>query len=142
MTVKSLPARPSLASLRKQAKKLAHEIAAGDAAAIARARLHLPNVDLPLSQRAAQLVVAREYGSAGWPELMAEVAKRLGGGAEWSLAQAERAIHDDDVERLQQLLAEYPALLSWQRDNDSLMSLATVAYGDAGDAQREGWFTR
>ena len=31
----SLPARPSLESLRKQAKKLARDIAAGDAAAIA-----------------------------------------------------------------------------------------------------------
>ena len=47
-TSKSLPARPSLESLRKQAKKLARDIAAGDAAAIARARVHLPNVDLPL----------------------------------------------------------------------------------------------
>src|SRR2546428_13263640 len=60
---KSLPARPSLESLRKQAKKLARDIAAGDAGAIARARAHLPNVDLPLPQRNAQLVIAREYGS-------------------------------------------------------------------------------
>ena len=63
---KSLPARPSLESLRKQAKKLARDIAAGDAGAIARARAHLPNVDLPLPQRNAQLVIAREYGYAGW----------------------------------------------------------------------------
>jgi hypothetical protein len=55
---KSLPAHPSLESLRKQAKKLARDIAAGDAAAIARARLHLPSVDLPLTQRNAQLVIA------------------------------------------------------------------------------------
>ena len=58
---KSLPARPSLESLRKQAKKLARDIAGGDAAAIARARAHLPSVDLPLTQRNAQLVIAREY---------------------------------------------------------------------------------
>ena len=38
---KSLPARPSLDSLRKQAKKLARDIAAGDAAAIARARVRV-----------------------------------------------------------------------------------------------------
>ena len=43
-TSKSLPARPSLESLRKQAKKLARDTAAGDAEAIARARAHLPNV--------------------------------------------------------------------------------------------------
>ena len=77
-TSKSLPPRPSLESLRKQAKKLARDIAAGDVAAIARARVQLPHVDLPLSQRNAQLVLAREYGYAGWQDLTAEVSKRLG----------------------------------------------------------------
>ena len=52
---KSLPARPSLESLRKQAKRLARDIAAGDAGASARARMQLPDVDLPLTQRNAQL---------------------------------------------------------------------------------------
>ena len=141
---KSLPARPSLESLRKQAKRLARDIAAGDAGAIARARAHLPNVDLPLTQRNAQLVIAREYGYAGWQDLTAEVSKRLGKGFEWAVAQARRVIHDNDVERLKQLLAEYPALLSWQEDDDhgSLLGIATGAYADAGDAQREEWFTR
>src|SRR6188508_910717 len=111
---KSLPARPSLESLRKQAKKLARDIATGDAAAIARVRVQLPRVDLPLTQRNAQLVIAREYGYAGWQALTAEVSKRLGEGLEWAAAQARRIIHDNDVERLQQLLVEYPALLSWR----------------------------
>ncbi len=141
---KSLPVRPSLESLRKQAKKLARDIAAGDAGAIARARVQLPHVDLPLTQRNAQLVIAREYGYAGWQDLTAEVSKRLGHGLEWAAAQARRVIHDDDVERLKQLLAEYPALLSWQEDDDhgGLLGFATGAYGDAGDPQREQWFTR
>jgi hypothetical protein len=143
-TSKSLPARPSLESLRKQAKKLARDIAAGDAAAIARVRAHLPNVDLPLTQRNAQLVIAREYGYAGWQDLTAEVSKRLGKGLEWAVAQARRIIHDNDVERLRQLLAESPALLSWKDDDDDrgLLGMATSAYGDAGDAQREQSFTR
>jgi hypothetical protein len=143
-TSNSLPARPSLQSLRKQAKKLAHDIAAGDAAAIARARAHLPNVDLPLTQRNAQLVIAREYGYAGWQDLTAEVNKRLGKGLEWAVAQARRIIHENDVERLRQLLAESPALLSWKDDDDDrgLLGMATSAYGDAGDAQREHSFTR
>src|SRR5207342_3549833 len=141
---KSLPVRPSLESLRKQAKKLARDIAAGDAAAVARARAHLPNVDLPLTQRNAQLVIAREYGYAGWQDLTAEVSKRLGHGLEWAAAQAQRVIHDNDVERLKQLLAEYPALLYWQggADNRGLLGFATAAYGDAGDPERERWFTR
>ena len=124
---KSLPARPSLDSLRKQAKKLARDIAAGDAGAIARARVELPHVDLPLTQRNAQLVIAREYGYAGWQDLTAEVSKRLGNGLEWAAAQARRVIHDNDVERLKQLLAEYPALLSWHGDDDDggLLGMAT-----------------
>ncbi|HKE89883.1 MAG TPA: hypothetical protein VKB45_06080 [Gemmatimonadales bacterium] len=142
----SLPARPSLESLRKQAKKLARDSAAGDAAAIARARAQLPTVDLPLTQRNAQLVIAREYGYPGWQDLTAEVSKRLGMGLEWAVGQARRVIHDNDVAGLKQLLAEYPALLSWHgNDWDSrggLLGIATGAYGDAGDPERERWFTR
>src|SRR5215471_13338010 len=123
---KSLPERPSLESLRKQAKKLAR--------------------DRALSLRDGQLALAREYGYAGWQDLTAEVSKRLGGSLEWAAAQARRAIHDNHVGRLKQLLAEYPALLSWQgNDWDSkggLLGVATGAYADAGDAQRELWFTR
>jgi hypothetical protein len=121
---KSLPARPSLESLRKQAKKLAR--------------------DRSLSLRDAQLVLAREYGYAGWQDLTAEVGKRLGDGLEWAAQQARLVIHDNDVERLKQLLAEYPALLSWQDDDDhgGLLGFATGAYGDAGDEERERWFTR
>src|SRR6266852_6516186 len=142
----TLPARPSLESPRKQAKRLARNIAAADAAAIARARAPLPTVDLPLTQRNAQLVIAREYGYAGWQDLTAEVSKRLGKGLEWAATQARRAVHDNDVERLKHLLAEYPALLSWRgHDWDSkggLLGIATGAYGDAGDPERERWFTR
>jgi hypothetical protein len=39
---------------------------AGDASAIARARAQLPQAELPLSQRDAQLVLAREHGFPGW----------------------------------------------------------------------------
>jgi hypothetical protein len=142
---KPLPARPSLESLHKQAKKLARDIAAGDAGAIARARAHLPKVERPLTQRNAQLVIAREYGYAGWQDLTAEVSKRVSNkGLDWAATQARRIIHDNDVDRLKQLLAEYPALLSWHGDDDDagLLGMATGAYADAGDAQRERWFTR
>jgi hypothetical protein len=145
MTIsKSLPTRPSLESLRKQAKTLARETAARDAAALSRVRAHLPKVVLPLTLRNAQFVIAREYGYAGWQDLTTEVGKRLGKGLEWALAQARRIIHDNDVERLKQLLAESPALLSWEDDDDDrgLLGMATSAYGDAGDAQREKSFTR
>jgi Ankyrin repeats (many copies) len=145
MTIsKSLPARPSLESLRKQAKKLVRDIAAGDGAAIARARMQLPHVDLPLTQRNAQLVLAREYGYAGWQDLTAEVNKRLGHGLEWAATQARRVIHDNDLERLKQLLVEYPGLLSWQgNDSDGgLLAIATSSYGDSFDSNNEQVFTR
>jgi hypothetical protein len=143
---KSLPARPSLESLRKQAKKLAREIAAGDADAIARAGAQLPHVRRPLTQRNAQLVIAREYGYPGWQALTAEVSKRLGRSAEWAIAPALRAIHDNDVEGLGRLLAENPTLLSWHgTDPDTeagLLGVATGSYGDSFDSFSEEHFTR
>jgi hypothetical protein len=142
--MKPLPARPSLESLRKQAKKLARDAAAGDTSAIARLRAKLPDASLPLTQRNAQLVIAREYGYAGWQDLTADVSKRLGNDLEWAAAQAHRAIHDNDIDGLKQLLSDYAALLSWQGDDDhgGLLGFATGAYGDAGDPERERWFTR
>src|SRR5215831_12567421 len=144
MTTSMLPDRPSLESLRKQAKKLARGIAAGDGDAIAQARAQLPKAQLPLSQRDVQLVLAREYGFPGWKELLKEVKQRLGRGLEWAVSEARRIIHDNDTEGLRRLLAEYPALLSWKADeNDSgLLGMATGSYGDSGDAFREEHFTR
>jgi hypothetical protein len=146
-TSKSLPPRPSLESLRKQAKKLAREIEADDQDASARARLQLPNIELPLTQRNAQLVIAREYGFAGWQDLTAEVRRRLGNDLGRAAAQAQRVIHDNDVERLKQLLAEYPALLSWHDGNiegaeRGLLGIATGSYGDSFDSSSEQHFTR
>src|SRR5688572_15241341 len=99
-TPKQLPARPSLESLRKQAKKLARDVAAGNGDAISRMRAQLPGAEPPLSLRDVQLVLARELGFPGWPDLVAEVHKRIGQGLEWAAAQAERAIHDNDLAKL------------------------------------------
>jgi hypothetical protein len=144
MTTSKLPTRPSLESLRKQAKKLARGIVAGDESAIARARAQLPQAELPLSQREAQLVLSREYGFPGWQDLVKEAKQRLGRGLEWAASQARRRIHDSDIEGLRQLLAEYPALLSWraEQDNGGVLGMATESYGDSFDPSREQIFTR
>src|SRR5215467_15146744 len=144
MTTSKLPARPSLESLRKQAKTLARGITAGDAGAIARTRAQLPQAKLPLSQRDAQLVLAREYGFPGWQDLLKEVKQRLGRGLEWAVSEARRRIHDNDIEGLRQLLVEYPALLSWKADeNDGgLLGMATGSFGDSFDPISEEHFTR
>ena len=144
MSISKLPVRPSLESLRKQAKKLARDIVADNAGAIARARAQLPKAELPLSQRDAQLVLAREYGFPGWKDLVKEVKQRLGRGLEWAVSEARRIIHDNDIEALRQLFAEYPALLSWKADeNDGgLLGMATGSYGDSFDPISEQHFTR
>src|SRR5262245_48984378 len=122
---KSLPSHPSFESLRKQAKKLVRQFAEGEPEALARVYAQLPAPNLPLSLRDAQLVVAREYGFAGWQDLRTAVLRREGKGLEWAVAEAERIIHDNNVERLSQLLQEYPALLSWRGDSEeSILSLA------------------
>jgi hypothetical protein len=141
--VRDLPARPSLDSLRKQAKKLARDAAAGNGDAIARVRAQLPRPSLPLSNREAQLVIAREYGFAGWADLRAEVQKRLGRGLEWAAVQARAAIHDQDHERLRALLAEYPALVSWRGDSGQTLLDDTTSYAiDSSEPERERIYNR
>ena len=78
-----LPARPSLAYERKQAKALLRRLRAGDPDALARARARHSGIDpsRPEATRLAdaQLVLAREYGFASWPRLVHyyEAAERL-----------------------------------------------------------------
>src|SRR5262245_32085979 len=134
-TLRSLPARPSLESLRKQAKKLGRDVAAGNGDAVARVRAQLPETELPLSQRDAQLVLAREYGFAGWQDLKKEVSIRLGEGVEWAAVQAKRAIRNNDVEQLKQLLTGYPVLLSWRDHMGWSLLNTTGAFSDSFDPE-------
>ena len=140
---KFLSPHSSFESLRKQAKKLVREFAAADTDAVARVHAQLPAPNLPLSLRDAQLVLAREYGFAGWRDLRAVVLRKEGKGIEWAVAEAERAIHDNSVEQLAQLVQEYPGLISWRGDSgESLLKFATESFGDSGDPHREQMFTR
>jgi hypothetical protein len=84
-------------------------------------------------------VPAREYGFAGWQHLREEVIKRTGNGLEWAGAQAQRAIHNNDIERLTQLLREHSALLAWRDDFDeTLLGSATGSFGDSGNPYSDG----
>jgi hypothetical protein len=140
---KVLPSHPSFESIRKQAKKLVRQVAARDPDAVARVRAQLPAPTLPLSLRDAQLVLAHEYGFAGWQDLRAAVLRLEGKGLEWSVAEAERAIHHNSVERLRQLVHEYPSLLTWNGDSgESLLGFATGSFGDSGAPDTEQSFTR
>ena len=139
---RSLPSHPSFESLRKQAKKLARQVGAGDAKALARVRAQAPDHAVPLSLRDAQLVLAREYGFAGWKDLRAAAMRMEGKGLEWAAAEAKAAIHDNNRGRLEELIAEYPALPAWKGEagngdwGESLLGFATGSFGDSGDPYR------
>ena len=64
----SLPERPDLDQLRRQAKELRRSVRAGDGDAIE--RLRQADVDpATVTLSTAQLVIAREFGFASWPRL-------------------------------------------------------------------------
>jgi hypothetical protein len=68
----SLPDRPDLDQLRRQAKELRDAARSGEPAALERfARSHPSAPHGPLTLAAAQLVVARELGFPSWPKLKA-----------------------------------------------------------------------
>ena len=70
----TLPPRPHLDHLRRQARELHRDLLARDPAALARAAPYrlVPQPRLT----AAQGVIAREYGFASWPKLLEEVERR------------------------------------------------------------------
>lgn len=76
-SVSTLPLRPSLASLRKQAKSLLSGFRENAPEAMAAIREHHPKPERFQTLRDAQLTVARQYGYAGWPELCAAVEAAL-----------------------------------------------------------------
>jgi hypothetical protein len=74
---RELPPRPNLERLRREARALQRACVAGDAGAAARVAAEFadtPLASLPLTK--AQAVVAREYGLASWPALIAAVEAR------------------------------------------------------------------
>jgi hypothetical protein len=78
VSVSSLPERPNLDHLRKQAKTLLRDFSVGDAGALARIGRNLPAANgktdaelraMALQLRDAQSCIAREYGFPSWTEL-------------------------------------------------------------------------
>ena len=70
----SLPERPDLGQLRRQAKELRDAARRGDAAAVERFGRHHPAaLRGAASLASAQLVIARELGFASWPRLKAAI---------------------------------------------------------------------
>ena len=119
--VSSLPSRPSLEHLKKQAKSLLCSAQGGSPEAIARLSLFSgesttsdsgANIADRLTLAQSQFVIAREYGFAHWAELKHHVEL-----IELSAkSQADRitamiqSCLDGDLARVERLLARYPEL--------------------------------
>jgi ankyrin repeat protein len=86
----SLPARPDLDQLRRQAKDLLRAARSEDVDAADR----ILAVSNRLTLSAARLVIAREYGFASWARLKDEVAARTAGMPELVRAFCEASIRD------------------------------------------------
>lgn len=142
-TRKSLPENPSLDYERKQAKGLVRAVKAGNADAIARVRQQLSDCDLPISLRDAQLVVAREYGYTGWPDLKAAIFRRSGRGLDVAYREACRAIDAKDVEHLGHLITEYPELLTHRNSQwPEVLLQQTTSYANFPGAENEDHYNR
>jgi ankyrin repeat protein len=81
--------------------------------------------DAPLTQKGAQLVIAREHGFANWAALRRHVAGLSDSGEPF--ARAYRAVEAQDVAGLQRLLNRSPELVSAQGTNgNDLLGMAAA----------------
>ena len=114
----SLPARPSLEQLRKQAKDLLKAYRAGDPPALARFQAHDPRAisEKRVALADAQLVLAREYGFRSWAKLKhhveslqrpADFDEPLWGRDTWPFLTA---VYRGDEATVRQMLARDPSL--------------------------------
>ena len=114
----SLPARPSLDQLRKQAKELLKDYRAGDRAAASRFQAHHPHAisEQRVALADAQLVLAREYGFRSWARLKhhveslqrpADFDEPLWGSDTWPFLAA---VYRGDEATVRQMLSRDPSL--------------------------------
>ncbi len=108
--VRPLPAKPSLDKQRKLAKALARDLWRGKSGATERVRALHPNPPRPenflLSD--AQLVIARGYGFAGWPQMKQKIESLTKSPTDLFRA----AVEAGDVDQVRQLLQSRPDLVA------------------------------
>ena len=121
----TLPARPDLGHLRREARDLLRSAQAGDSAAADR----INAVSGRLNLTAAQLTVARDYGFASWARLKTEVEARSRDMAEQAQRFCEASVRDWSGQAVRMLEAT-PELAGY--------NFATaVILGDAERVRRE-----
>jgi hypothetical protein len=113
---KSLPSRPNLEQLRKQAKDLLKAHKAGDQTASERfvqalelgTQSGAPKVPAAsVSLRDAQRVIAREYGFPSWRQLKEHIEELLSDARD-PLELLKDAFHADDAPEVRRLLERFP----------------------------------
>lgn len=136
MASRQIPAQPSLTFDRKRAKRLLRAARAGDAAARAEFVTHHPRfarqpelLAQSVALHDAELVVARQYGFASWPQWKQLVEARLCTRAEQA-ALLVRAACSNDVRRARVLLEADPTL-------STVDLYSACVTGNVGAAERE-----
>src|SRR5260370_29855087 len=113
---KSLPSRPNLEQLKKQAKDFLKAHESGDAETLQRIQANHPDYSnaskdgiraAKFSLGDAQLVIAREYGFASWPKLKEHVESLLLETAD-PMELFKRAFKTDDAVFFRNLVERYP----------------------------------
>jgi hypothetical protein len=96
----SLPVRPDLGQLKRQAKELLRGVQSREPEAVSQlVQFHPETIDPADAKLAdAQLVLARFYGAASWPRLVQS-------------CQIIDAIWKDDIAQVRELVTRHPALL-------------------------------
>lgn len=108
--VRSLPPHPNLEKQRKLAKTLARDYWRGKAGAVERVRALHPKPPPPdsFTLSDAQLVIARGYGFAGWPQLKRKIDSLTRSPADLFKA----AVETGDVDQVRGLLRSHRELVS------------------------------
>jgi hypothetical protein len=117
VTPSSLPERPDLDHLKRQAKDLLHAARANDAAALARFRVlpafarasDLDRARSTLALHDAQSVLAREYGFDSWNALRERV-EELTLAFDDAVGEFIQAATDGRADRAERILALHPAI--------------------------------
>jgi ankyrin repeat protein len=113
---KSLPSRPNLEQLKKQAKDLLKAHESGELEPLERIQVSHPDYSnsskdkihaTKISLSDAQLVIAREYGFASWPKLKEHVESLLLESAD-PMELFKRAFKTDDAVFFRRLVERYP----------------------------------
>jgi hypothetical protein len=121
--VRLLPPTPNLEKQRKLAKALARNYWRGDLEAVERVRALHPNPPAPqvFALSDAQLVVARGYGFASWPQLKRKIESLTKSPAEQFVAAVEMG----DVDQVRRLLQSHGDLVS--RINEPMFGFKSPA---------------